>query len=159
MARTQSSGVNITSSSGGGSGGGTSNRPLLNGLKVSNNVRVVGKKVGANRAPVQPGKMTEGAAQARTQNVTRANIKPGKADARGLKAANKPTNKVGSKADKEIRSRTKSVILSKEETKELYDHHYGKGTGDDVVQINKRVTPKNESRSVNHQPRIGGHAK
>ena len=70
------------------------------------------------------------------------------ANKRGLKAANKPTNKVGSKADKELRASTKSVRASKEQTKAQYDYYYGKGTGDDVTQINKSVTPKNEARSV-----------
>ena len=70
------------------------------------------------------------------------------ANKRGLKAANKPTNKVGSKADKELRARTKSVQMSKEQTKAQYDYYYGKGTGDDVTQINKSITPKNEARSV-----------
>jgi hypothetical protein len=71
-----------------------------------------------------------------------------KANKRGLKAAKKPTNKVGSKADKELRASTKSVSASKEQTKAQYDYYYGKGTGDDVTQINKSVTPKNEARSV-----------
>jgi hypothetical protein len=75
-------------------------------------------------------------------------VKTTKANARGLKAANKPTNKVGSKADKEIRSRTKSVSMSKEETKANYDYYYGKGSGENITQINKRVTPKNDARSV-----------
>jgi hypothetical protein len=75
-----------------------------------------------------------------------------KANARGLKAANKPTNKVGSKADKELRSRTKSVVLSKEETKANYDYYYGKGSGEGITQINKRVTPKNEASSVRKSP-------
>ena len=61
---------------------------------------------------------------------------------------NKPTNKVGSKADKELRARTKSVQMSKEQTKAQYDYYYGKGSGDDVTQINKSVTPRNEARSV-----------
>ena len=71
-----------------------------------------------------------------------------KANKRGLKAANKPTNRFGSKADKELRARTKSVSASKEETKAQYDYYYGKGTGNDVIQISKSVTPKNEARSV-----------
>ena len=75
-----------------------------------------------------------------------------RATARGLKAANKPTNKVGSKADKELRSRTKSVVLSKEETKANYDYYYGKGSGEGITQINKRVTPKNEASSVRKSP-------
>jgi hypothetical protein len=72
--------------------------------------------------------------------------------ARGLKAANKPTNKVGSKADKEIRSRTKSVVMSKEETKASYDYYYGKGSGEGITQINKSVTPRNEASSVRKSP-------
>ena len=75
-----------------------------------------------------------------------------KANARGLKAANKPTNKIGSKADKEIRSRTKSVVMSKEETKAAYDYYYGKGSGEGITQINKRITPKNEASSVRKSP-------
>jgi hypothetical protein len=74
------------------------------------------------------------------------------ANARGLKAANKPTNKVGSKADKEIRSRTKSVVMSKEETKASYDYYYGKGSGEGITQINKSVTPRNEASSVRKSP-------
>ena len=70
------------------------------------------------------------------------------ANKRGLKAANKPTNKVGSKADKQLRARTKSVSASNEQTKAQYDYYYGKGAGDDVTIINKSVTPKNEARSV-----------
>ncbi len=76
-----------------------------------------------------------------------------KANARGLKAAQKPTNKVGSKADKELRSRTKSVVMSKEETKAAYDYYYGKGSGEGITQINKRVTPKNEAMSVRRMPK------
>ena len=71
---------------------------------------------------------------------------------RGLKAANKPTNRVGSKADRKLRSRTKSVNMSKEETKAIYDFYYGKGTGDDVTQVNKRTFPVNESRSARKNP-------
>ena len=71
-----------------------------------------------------------------------------KANARGLKAANKPTNRFGSKADKELRARTKSVRASNEQTRAQYDYAYGKGAGDDVIIINKSVTPKNEARSV-----------
>ena len=74
--------------------------------------------------------------------------KEAKANKRGLKAANKPTNKVGSKADKELRASTKSVQASNEQTKAQYDYYYGKGAGDDVTIINKSVTPKNEARSV-----------
>ena len=70
------------------------------------------------------------------------------ANKRGLKAANKPTNRFGSKADKKLRATTKSVQASKEQTKAQYDYYYGKGTGDDVTQINKSITPKNEARSV-----------
>lgn len=69
-----------------------------------------------------------------------------KANARGLRAANKPTNKVGSKADKELRSRTKSVTLNKEETATLNDYYYGMP---DMVQVMSRRTPVNEARSVN----------
>jgi hypothetical protein len=76
-----------------------------------------------------------------------------KANARGLKAANKPTNRVGSKADKALRARTKSVQMSKEETKAQYDFYYGKGSGNDITQINKRVVPKNEARSVRKNPK------
>jgi hypothetical protein len=68
-----------------------------------------------------------------------------KANARGLKAANKPTNKVGSKADKEIRSRTKSVVLSKEETATLNDYYYGLPN---MTQVMSRRVPKNDARSV-----------
>ena len=82
------------------------------------------------------------------KETTPATKKEAKANKRGLKAAKKPTNKVGSKADKELRARTKSVRASKEQTKAQYDYYYGKGTGDDVTQINKSVTPKNEARSV-----------
>ncbi len=71
-----------------------------------------------------------------------------KANKRGLKAANKPTNKVGSKSDKKLRARTKSVQMSKEETKAQYDYYYGKGSGEDITQINRSVVPKNEARSV-----------
>lgn len=67
-------------------------------------------------------------------------------NARGLRAANKPTNKVGSKADKELRSRTKSVTFSKEETATLNDYYYGEP---DMVQVMSRRTPVNEARSVN----------
>ena len=86
-------------------------------------------------------KVVQNAAKKTVKAKTKANI-------RGLKAANKPTNKVGSKADKEIRSRTKSVNTSKEEMKAIYDYKYGKGTGKNITQINKRVTPKNEAMSV-----------
>jgi hypothetical protein len=68
-----------------------------------------------------------------------------KANARGLRAANKKTNKVGSKADKEIRSRTKSVTLGKEETATLNDYYYGQP---DMIQVMSRRTPVNEARSV-----------
>jgi hypothetical protein len=68
-----------------------------------------------------------------------------KANARGLKAANKKTNKVGSKADKELRSRTKSVTLGKEETATLNDYYYGQP---DMIQVMSRRTPVNEARSV-----------
>jgi hypothetical protein len=76
-----------------------------------------------------------------------------KANARGLKAANKKTNKVGSKADKALRSRTKSVVMSKEQAVKSYDAMYGKGTGKDITQINKQVTPKNEARSTRKAPK------
>jgi hypothetical protein len=90
--------------------------------------------------------------------VTKVKPKPNtkaaaKANARGLKAANKPTNRVGSKADKALRARTKSVQMSKEETKAQYDFYYGKGSGNDITQINKRVVPKNEARSVRKNPK------
>lgn len=68
-----------------------------------------------------------------------------KANARGLKAANKKTNKVGSKTDKEIRSRTRSVTLGKEETATLNDYYYGMP---DMIQVMSRRTPVNEARSV-----------
>jgi hypothetical protein len=68
-----------------------------------------------------------------------------KANARGLRAANKKTNKVGSKSDKEIRSRTKSVTLNKEETATLNDYYYGQP---DMVQVMSRRTPVNEASSV-----------
>lgn len=68
-----------------------------------------------------------------------------KANARGLRAANKKTNKVGSKADKELRSRTKSVTLGKEETATLNDYYYGQP---DMVQVMSRRTPVNEASSV-----------
>lgn len=94
------------------------------------------------------------AAKKAASNVVKkaATKKAAAANARGLKAANKPTNKIGSKADKEIRSRTKSVSTSKEETKAIYDYRYGKGAGKDITQINKRVTPKNEAMSVRKSP-------
>ena len=76
-----------------------------------------------------------------------------KANKRGFKAASKPTNKVGSKADKALRSRTKSVVMSKEETKANYNYYYGKGSGEGITQINKRVTPKNEAMSVRKMPK------
>jgi len=72
-----------------------------------------------------------------------------KANARALKAANKPTNKVGSKADKEIRSRTKSVVLSKEETATLNDYYYG---DPNITQVMSRRLPKNDARSVRKSP-------
>lgn len=75
-----------------------------------------------------------------------------KSEARALKAANKPTNKIGSKADRKLRSETKSVQLSKEETKALYDINYGKGSGEGITQTNKQVTPKNEAQSVRQNP-------
>ena len=71
--------------------------------------------------------------------------KTAKANARGLKAANKPTNKVGSKADKEIRSSTKSVVLSKEETAALQNYYYGQPN---LTQVLSRKLPKNDARSV-----------
>ena len=76
-----------------------------------------------------------------------------KIEKRAIKAANKPTNKIGSKADNELRSRTKSVVMSKEETKASYDYYYGKGSGKGITQINKRVTPKNEAMSVRKMPK------
>jgi len=72
-----------------------------------------------------------------------------KSDARALKAANKPTNKVGSKADKEIRSRTKSVVLSKEETAALQDYYYGLPN---LTQVMSRRVPKNDARTVRKSP-------
>jgi len=76
---------------------------------------------------------------------TSANRAKAKTNARGLKAANKKTNKVGSKADKEIRSRTKSVVLSKEETATLNDYYYGLPN---MTQVMSRRVPKNDARSV-----------
>lgn len=76
-----------------------------------------------------------------------------KIEKRAIKAANKPTNKVGSKADKALRARTKSVVMSKEETKANYDFYYGKGSGEGITQVNKRVVPKNEARSVRQLPK------
>jgi hypothetical protein len=76
---------------------------------------------------------------------TSANRAKAKTNARGLKAANKKTNKVGSKADKEIRSRTKSVVLSKEETATLNDYYYGLPN---LTQVMSRRVPKNDARSV-----------
>jgi len=72
-----------------------------------------------------------------------------KANERALKAANKPTNKVGSKADKEIRSRTKSVVLSKEETATLNDYYYG---DPNITQVMSRRLPKNDARTVRKSP-------
>jgi len=72
-----------------------------------------------------------------------------KANARGLKAANKPTNKVGSKADKEIRSSTKSVVLSKEETAALQNYYYGQPN---LTQVMSRRLPKNDARTVRKSP-------
>jgi hypothetical protein len=72
-----------------------------------------------------------------------------KANARGLKAANKPTNKVGSKADKEIRSSTKSVVLSKEETAALQNYYYGQPN---LTQVMSRRVPKNDARTVRKSP-------
>jgi hypothetical protein len=72
-----------------------------------------------------------------------------KANTRGLKAANKPTNKVGSKADKEIRSSTKSVVLSKEETAALQNYYYGQPN---LTQVMSRRVPKNDARTVRKSP-------
>ena len=85
-------------------GGGSGISRTVPNLRVSKNVNVIGAKpkVGTSRVPVRPGKLTEGAAQARTQNMTTANSKPGAANARGLKAANKPTSKSPSKLSKAI---------------------------------------------------------
>lgn len=75
--------------------GGGAGRSLggVRGITISKNVRVVGPK----GTSVKPGKLTEGAAQARTQNITRANIKPGKANAKALKAANGKLSKGNAK--------------------------------------------------------------
>jgi len=86
--------------------------------------------------------------QAKDEGYLKKPADTAKGNKRGLKAANKPTNKVGSKADKELRASTKSVSASKEQTKAQYDYYYGEGAGDDVTIINKSVTPKNEARSV-----------
>ena len=131
--------------------------PKLNS-KVSNNVKTVPSS--AMKKTNAPFSETSGAKQARAENarltapVSKAEAK---ANARGLKAANKPTNKVGSKEDRALRARTKSVQMSKEEAKASYDARYGKGSGNDIVQVNRRIVPKNDARSTNHQPRIGGH--
>ena len=68
-----------------------------------------------------------------------------KANKRALKAANKPTNKTGSKADRKLRSTRKSVNYSKEEAATLNDYYYGMP---DMIQVNSRITPANEARSV-----------
>jgi hypothetical protein len=113
-------------------------------------------KIKDTKSPSGKTRYTGGTLQVLNQNarlarpLTKAEAK---ANARGLKAANKPTNKVGSKADKALRSRTKSVVMSKEETKANYDYYYGKGSGEGITQINKRVTPKNEARSVRKMPK------
>ena len=138
---------------------------VISGKSAKNVVPKMGTKstdisenVSIKNAKSSSGKiyLTGGAGQVFKQNTrsilggTKAEAK---ASARGLKAANKPTNKVGSKADKELRSRTKSVNTSKEEMKAIYDYKYGKGTGKDITQINKQITPKNEARSVRKMPK------
>ena len=131
-----------------GSGGG--NYRFGRDTEITKNVSIKDTKSPSGKVSI-----TGGAAQAMRQEmrlsqpVSKAEAK---GNARGLKAANKPTNKIGSKADKEIRSRTKSVSTSKEETKAIYDYRYGKGAGKDITQINKRVTPKNEAMSVRKSP-------
>jgi hypothetical protein len=139
--------------------------PLV-GLAVGAAARAVAKKVASNAAKktatntvsrIDRSKIVKGSDVAKA--IKKVNVKTAKAEAktakveakanaRGLRAANKPTNKIGSKADKEIRSRTKSVSTSKEEAKAIYDYRYGKGSGEGITQINKRVVPKNEASSV-----------
>lgn len=112
-------------------------------MSISNNVKI--------KDAVSPsGKTTSrgGVLQVERQNTRLAapiSKAEAKANARGLKAANKKTNKVGSKADKEIRSRTKSVVLSKEETATLNDYYYGLPN---MTQVMSRKVPKNDARSV-----------
>jgi hypothetical protein len=118
----------------------------------------ISKNVNIKNAQSPSGKqsISGGAAQVMNQNARlgiKANKAEAKANARGLKAANKPTNKVGSKADKELRSRTKSVVMYKEETKASYDYYYGKGSGEGITQINKQTIPKNDARSVRKMPK------
>jgi len=110
----------------------------------------ISKNVKIKDAVSPSGRITSrgGALQVERQNtrlVAPLSKAEAKANARGLKAANKKTNKVGSKADKEIRSRTKSVVLSKEETATLNDYYYGLPN---LTQVMSRRVPKNDARSV-----------
>lgn len=116
--------------------------------EISENVKIVGAKTPSGKVSLRGG----------SAQVSNESLRSSNSSARGLRAANKPTNKVGSSADKALRSRTSTVRTSKEEMVKIYDHRYGKGAGEDITQINKQTAPKNEARSVNHQPRIGGHA-
>jgi hypothetical protein len=117
----------------------------------------ISKNVAIKNAVSPSGKVSisGGANQVMSQNV-RASLKKGmtkaeaKANARGLKAANKPTNKVGSKADKAIRKQTKAVRLSKDEEATLYDYYYGTPK---ATQTLSRKTPKNDARSVRKMPK------
>jgi hypothetical protein len=122
--------------------------PAIAGAAAAVAARLAAKKAAQKvTTKVVKGKIVKGSDVAKA--VKKVNAKTAKAEAkanaRGLKAANKPTNKVGSKADKEIRSRTKSVVLSKEETATLNDYYYGLPN---MTQVMSRRVPKNDARSV-----------
>jgi hypothetical protein len=126
--------------------------PAIAGAAAAVAGRLAAKKAAQKVATkVVKGKIVKGSDVAKA--VKKVNAKTAKAEAkanaRGLKAANKKTNKVGSKADKEIRSRTKSVVLSKEETAALQDYYYGLPN---LTQVMSRRVPKNDARTVRKSP-------